>query len=49
MPRLFIIGNGVDLANGLPTAFGKDFRPIAERNELCPEFWELYSDVENEI
>lgn len=49
MPRLFIIGNGVDLANGLPTDFHKHFRPIAKRNERYPAFWRLYSDAENEI
>ena len=49
MPRLFIIGNGVDLANRVQTDFHNDFRPIAERNELSQEFWELYSDAENGI
>jgi len=49
MSRLFIIGNGVDLANGLPTDFHNDFRPIAKRNETSSEFWELYSDAEREI
>jgi hypothetical protein len=38
MPRLFIIGNGVDLANGAPADFHNDFRPIAKRNERYPVF-----------
>ncbi|MBC1585709.1 hypothetical protein HB917_10915 [Listeria seeligeri] len=55
MSNLFIIGNGFDLAHGLPTSFNPDFREIAEANESAPDFWELFqssgpniwSDFEN--
>ncbi|EHJ52715.1 Uncharacterised protein [Streptococcus macacae NCTC 11558] len=40
--KLFIIGNGFDLAHGLPTKFDPDFKKIAENNEVDPSFWELY-------
>lgn len=40
--RLFIIGNGFDLAHDLPTSFEKDFKRIAESNEANRYFWELY-------
>lgn len=53
--RLFIIGNGFDLAHGLPTKFDPDFKEIAEKNESISYFWDLYqsqgvdiwSDFEN--
>lgn len=40
--RLFIIGNGFDLAHGLPTNFNLNFRNIAEKNEPNLLFWDLY-------
>lgn len=40
--RLFIIGNGFDLAHELPTSFEIDFKRIAESNEANRYFWELY-------
>ena len=46
---LFIIGNGFDLAHGLPTKFDPDFREIAEKNESNPYFWELYQSAEPNI
>ncbi|HEL1675113.1 TPA: AbiH family protein [Streptococcus suis] len=53
--KLFIIGNGFDLAHGLPTRFDPDFKEIAEKNEPDSSFWDLYqsevadiwSDFEN--
>lgn len=41
--RLFIIGNGFDLAHKLPTHYENNFKIIAEKNESVMEFWELYS------
>ena len=46
---LFIIGNGFDLAHGLPTKFDPDFKVIAEKNESNPYFWELYQSAEPNI
>lgn len=47
--KLFIIGNGFDLAHRLPTRFDPDFREIAEKNESNPYFWELYQSTEPNI
>lgn len=55
--RLFVIGNGFDLAHNLPTSFDKDFKRIAISNEIDKDFWELYqtdvvdiwSDFENSL
>ena len=47
--KLFIIGNGFDLAHGLPTAFDPNFKAIAERNEVVRNFWELYQSKEPSI
>lgn len=41
--RLFIVGNGFDLAHNLPTTYEEDFKRIAENNESVRNFWELYS------
>lgn len=41
--RLFIVGNGFDLAHNLPTSYEKDFKRIAKNNESVSNFWELYS------
>ncbi len=40
--RLFIIGNGFDLAHKLPTDFKTDFKRIAEVNESISYFWDIY-------
>jgi hypothetical protein len=40
--KLFIIGNGFDIAHGLPTRFNPDFKKIAESNESNSYFWDLY-------
>lgn len=47
--RLFIIGNGFDLAHNLPTKFNPNFREIAERKESDPLFWELYQSESADI
>lgn len=39
--KLFIIGNGFDLAHNLPTRFDPDFRNIARKHEQ-DNFWDLY-------
>lgn len=44
--KLFIIGNGFDLAHNLPTRFDPDFKNIALKHEEN-NFWEIYrSDVD---
>ncbi len=46
--KLYIIGNGFDLAHNLPTRFDPDFKSIA--NHLEPDnFWELYQSTGDEI
>jgi hypothetical protein len=47
--RLFIIGNGFDLAHGLPTRFDPDFKEIAAGGESDDRFWDLYQSDEAEI
>lgn len=39
--KLFVIGNGFDLAHNLPTRFDPDFKNIATKCE-SESFWELY-------
>lgn len=46
--KLFIIGNGFDIAHGLPTRFDPDFKNIALKYEQ-DNFWELYQSREAEI
>ena len=55
--RLFIIGNGFDIAHKLPTKFDPDFKIIASKNEI-EKFWEeiyqthnkdIWSDFENSL
>lgn len=46
--KLFIIGNGFDLAHDLPTRFDPDFKNIARKREQ-DNFWDLYQTRENEI
>ena len=42
MKRLFLIGNGFDIAHNLPTKFNPNFKMIAERNESINFFWDIY-------
>lgn len=54
--RLFIIGNGFDIAHNLPTKFDPHFKTIANQYELY-SFWDIYqtqneniwSDFENSL
>lgn len=46
--RLFIIGNGFDLAHDLPTKFDPHFKDIALKYEQ-DNFWELYQSREGDI
>ena len=46
--KLFIIGNGFDIAHNLPTKFDPDFKNIALKYEQ-DNFWELYQSRENDI
>lgn len=47
--RLFIIGNGFDLAHGLSTRFDPDFRKIAIGKEADSQFWDLYQSEAPDI
>lgn len=46
--KLFVIGNGFDLAHRLPTRFDPDFKNIARKYEPG-NFWDLYQSQENDI
>lgn len=46
--KLFLIGNGFDLAHNLPTRFDPDFKNIANKYEYN-NFWDLYQSREDEI
>lgn len=46
--KLYIIGNGFDLAHNLPTRFDPDFKNITSKYEF-ENFWELYQSDENDI
>ena len=46
--KLFLIGNGFDLAHNLPTRFDPDFKNIANKYEYN-NFWDLYQSCENDI
>ena len=46
--KLFIIGNGFDIAHSLPTRFNPDFKRIALKYEQ-DNFWELYQSREDDI
>ena len=48
MAKLFIIGNGLDLAHNMPTRFDPDFKDISERIEGS-FFWDLYQSKKDEI
>lgn len=47
--RLFLVGNGFDLAHGLPTRFDPDFKDIAIGKESDSMFWDLYQTEEANI
>ncbi len=42
MTKLYIIGNGFDLAHELPTSYNKNLKPILEKNDK-----ELFDLVNN--
>ncbi len=42
MNKLFIIGNGFDIAHSLPTAYNPHFKEMAERIEQISYFWDIY-------
>lgn len=46
--KLFIIGNGFDLAHNLPTRFNPDFMNFAQKYEQ-DNFWDLYQTREDNI
>lgn len=46
--KLFVIGNGFDLAHNLPTRFDPDFKNITTKHEQ-DNFWDLYQSCENDI
>lgn len=46
--KLFIIGNGFDIAHNLPTRFDPDFKNIALKYEQ-DNFWELYQSCKDDI
>lgn len=46
--KLFILGNGFDLAHNLPTGFDSDFKNIAEKYEQ-DNFWDLYQSCKDDI
>ena len=46
--KLYIIGNGFDLAHNLPTKYDPDFMNFAKKNEP-DNFWDIYQTRENEI
>ncbi|RHV56751.1 hypothetical protein DXB22_22195 [Clostridiaceae bacterium OM02-2AC] len=46
--KLFILGNGFDLAHNLPTRFNPDFKNIAQKFEQ-DNFWDLYQSREYDI
>lgn len=46
--KIFVIGNGFDLAHNLPTKFDPDFKNIALNYEQ-DNFWDLYQSRENDI
>lgn len=49
MNKLFIIGNGLDLAHNLPTKYNPDFKTIAEGIEQISYFWDMYQSQVAEI
>lgn len=49
MKKIFIIGNGFDLAHSLPTKYNPDFKSIAEGIEQISYFWDIYQSQVAEI
>ena len=49
MKKIFIIGNGFDLAHNLPTKYNPDFKSIAEGIEQISYFWDIYQSQVAEI
>lgn len=47
--KLFIIGNGFDLAHGIPSRYDPDFKNIAERIEQISYFWDIYQSRDDDI
>lgn len=47
--KLFIIGNGFDLAHRIPSRYNPDFKNIAERIEQISYFWDIYQSQEVDI
>ena len=47
--RLFIVGNGFDLAHGIPSRYNPDFKNIAERIEQLSYFWDIYQSRKADI
>ena len=48
MGKLYIIGNGFDVAHDMPTKYDPDFKRIAQRMENS-YFWDLYQSQEDDI
>lgn len=46
--KLFIIGNGFDVAHKMPTKFNLDFKKVAEKYEY-QNFWEIYQTKDADI
>ena len=47
--KLFIIGNGFDLAHKMPTSFNPEFKKLAEKIEQNSYFWDMYQSREANI
>lgn len=47
--KLFIIGNGFDLAHGIPSRYNPDFKIIAEKIEQISCFWDMYQSQKADI
>ncbi len=48
MKKLYIIGNGFDLAHNLPTRFDPNFKDIARKHEQ-DNFWDIYQSHKDDI
>lgn len=46
--KLYIIGNGFDLAHNLPTKFDPDFKNITRKYEY-QNFWDIYQEGQDDI
>lgn len=47
--KLFIVGNGFDLAHKMPTNYNPHFKEIAEKKEQISYFWDIYQSREADI